>query len=229
MHITIDDREKSPEIVEEFSRLDVAVSIERLNHGDYFIDDHFIFERKTLSDLAASIIDGRLFRQVNFLSLLNNREEKIRCALLIEGSTSSLSSSNVDRRAINVDRRAIQGAILQISLFKGIPILRAMNPRESARIMAYAGNQNERMKIPKHVTISTGKFVHNKRRAQLMLLQSLPGVGPERANELLKTFGSVNKILQATEKELAETKYIGKTTAQKIKWVVCEAAPAYQV
>jgi ERCC4-type nuclease len=175
-----------------------------------------------LSDLAASIIDGRLFRQVNFLSLLNNREEKIRCALLIEGSTSSLSSSNVDRRAI-------QGAILQISLFKGIPILRAMNPRESARIMAYAGNQNERMKIPKHVTISTGKFVHNKRRAQLMLLQSLPGVGPERANELLKTFGSVNKILQATEKELAETKYIGKTTAQKIKWVVCEAAPAYQV
>lgn len=222
MHITIDDRENSPEIVEEFSRLDVAVSIERLNQGDYLIDDHFLFERKTLSDLAASIIDGRLFRQVNFLSLLNNREEKIRCALLIEGSTSSLSSSNVDRRAI-------QGAILQISLFKGIPILRAMNPRESARIMAYAGNQNERMKIPKHVTISTGKFVHNKRRAQLMLLQSLPGVGPERANELLKTFGSVNKILQATEKELAETKYIGKTTAQKIKWVVCEAAPAYQV
>ena len=104
-----------------------------------------------------------------------------------------------------------------------------MNPQESARIMAYAGNQNERMRIPKQLPMSThGKFVHNKRRAQLTLLQSLPGVGPKRANELLKTFGSVNNILQATEKELAETKDIGKTTAQKIKWVVSEATPAYQ-
>lgn len=223
MHITIDDRENSPEIMAEFARLDISVSIERLNQGDYFIDDHFIFERKTLSDLAVSIIDGRLFRQVHNLCLLNNREEKIRCALLLEGTTNNFSGRNVDRRAI-------QGAILHIALFKGIPILRAMTPQESARIMIYAGSQNERMKIPKQVTMSTqGKFVHNKRRAQLMLLQSLPGVGPQRANELLKTFGSVNKILQATEKELAETQCIGKATAHKIRWVVNEAIPAYQV
>ena len=222
MHIIIDDRENSPEIMAEFSRLDVTLSIERLNRGDYFIDDHFLFERKTLPDLAASIIDGRLFRQVHNLFLLNQGDEKIRCAILIEGTASGFSGNNVDRKAI-------QGAILKISLFKGIPILRAMNPQESARIMVYAGNQNNRINIPKQVIVPTqGKFVDNRRRAQLTLLQSLPGVGPQRANELLKTFGSVNKILQATEKELAETQYIGKTTAQKIKWVVSEAASAYQ-
>ena len=100
MHITIDDRENSPEIIEEFSRLNVTVSIERLNQGDYLIDNHFIFERKTLNDLATSIIDGRLFRQVHNLSLLNNRNEKIRCAFLLEGTTNSFSNRKVDRRAI---------------------------------------------------------------------------------------------------------------------------------
>ena len=100
MHITIDDREKSPEIMAAFARLDVTLSIARLNHGDYLIDDHLLFERKTLSDLAAPIIDGRLFRQVHNLSLLSNREEKMRCAILIEGTTSTFSGNNVDRRAI---------------------------------------------------------------------------------------------------------------------------------
>ena len=94
MHIIIDDRENSPEIIEEFSKLNVTVSIGRLNQGDYLVDKQLVFERKTLNDLAASIIDGRLFRQMNFLSLLNDREEKIRCALLIEGTTNSLSNSS---------------------------------------------------------------------------------------------------------------------------------------
>ncbi|MCU7920900.1 MAG: hypothetical protein KZQ95_21465 [Candidatus Thiodiazotropha sp. (ex Epidulcina cf. delphinae)] len=40
-----------------------SISIRRLEVGGYEVDGRFLVERKTLSDLMMSIMDGRLFRQ----------------------------------------------------------------------------------------------------------------------------------------------------------------------
>jgi len=51
---------------------------------------------------------------------------------------------------------------------------------------------------------------------QLYLLQGLPEVGPAIAFRLLMRFGSLNKIMRATEKQLLKVDGIGKTKALKI-------------
>ena len=55
---------------------------------------------------------------------------------------------------------------------------------------------------------------------QEYLISALPGVGPILSKPLLLKFGSVNKVLNATEKELKEVDLIGDKKAAKIKEIV---------
>lgn len=62
--VIVDDRECRGGVVEALRAsggFDIAVR--RLAVGDYLVDNRFLFERKTLPDLALSIQSGRLFRQ----------------------------------------------------------------------------------------------------------------------------------------------------------------------
>jgi len=55
------------------------VRMVRLAAGDYLINDEVLVERKTMSDFAASLVDGRLFPQVARLA-----HSRYRSLLLIE-------------------------------------------------------------------------------------------------------------------------------------------------
>ena len=68
---------------------------QRLPAGDYCLDDAWLFERKTLADLAASIKDGRLFEQA-----LRLAKGKPAATLILEGSTRDLASSAMRVEAI---------------------------------------------------------------------------------------------------------------------------------
>ena len=57
------------------------MEVERLTLGDYLVDNTFLFERKTLPDLAESIKQGRLFSQA-----LRLAESKLSVALILEGT-----------------------------------------------------------------------------------------------------------------------------------------------
>lgn len=196
----------------------LRVEFARLSVGDYKVDKAFLFERKTLPDLAVSIRDGRLFRQARALAGV---APPLRGALILEGTTADLEGSGMRREAI-------QGALITVTLFFGIPLLRSMNSEESARLMVYAARQSRWFQsgaVPRH-----GKRPRGKRKAQLALLQGLPGVGPGRAERLLDRFGSVEAILTAATEELTAVEGIGKRTARGIRWVVSESeAPQYGV
>lgn len=61
---------------------------------------------------------------------------------------------------------------------------------------------------------------HRKRRAKTSIrsvLDEIPGVGPRRRRELLRRFGSVEGIRQASVEELAGVKGIGRALAEQIK------------
>ncbi|MCM8747671.1 excinuclease ABC subunit UvrC [Thermomicrobiaceae bacterium CFH 74404] len=61
---------------------------------------------------------------------------------------------------------------------------------------------------------------HRKRRTRTSIrsvLDEIPGVGPRRRRELLRRFGSVEGIRQASVEELAAIKGIGRTLAEQIK------------
>jgi excinuclease ABC subunit C len=65
-----------------------------------------------------------------------------------------------------------------------------------------------------------GITAHRKKRSKLGLasqLDSIPGIGPTRRKALLKHFGSMDKIREATLEDLAAVKGMNETAAESIK------------
>jgi excinuclease ABC subunit C len=62
-------------------------------------------------------------------------------------------------------------------------------------------------------------YHHKVRKKQTFAsaLDAVPGVGPKRKRNLLKKFGSVQAIREASPGELAATKGMSRSLAQKIK------------
>jgi len=193
----------------------VQIEIERLPLGDYRIDDALLVERKTLPDLVASIKDGRLFRQSCRLAAA-----PLWAVLILEGTGKDLASCSMRREAI-------QGALMTISLFLGIPLLRSMNAEETAWLMLLAARQRRR--FADGPLRRAGRRPRGKYQVQARVLQGFPGVGPERARRLLERFGSLEAVLTADVAQLAAVTGIGKGTAESIRWAVDEPAALYRV
>jgi len=54
------------------------------------------------------------------------------------------------------------------------------------------------------------------RRVRASVLDAVPGLGQARKQALIKHFGSVKRLKQASAEEIAQVKGFGKTTAEKI-------------
>ena len=179
----------------------IDLHIKALSVGDYEIGD-FIFERKTLADLAKSIIDGRLFNQMS--RLLSNKKQAV---YLIEGRPEKMG-------ARGVSRAALQGALINITLTHNIPVLYALTPEESSSLILYTTQQQNM--IRQGECHRFGYAPKNKMKRQLYILQGLPDIGKKRSKLLLAHFGSVKKVMNATTAELTQIKGIGKISAKKI-------------
>jgi len=195
--VIADDRESRGSVVEQLRCLDCFdVAVQRLPVGDYRVDDRFLFEGKTLPDLVLSIESGQLFSQV--LRLV--AAEALRPALILEGTFRDL-------QGCGMSWEAIQGALVTVSLFLGLPVLRTRSPEETARTFLYAARQGRA--VAKGVLPRRGDRPKGKVALQRHLLQGLPGIGPQRAARLLDRFGSVEVVLSASQEELARIDGIG--------------------
>jgi len=214
IHIIVDDRETRCGILDILYAMEsVSVTVERLTCGDYAVGENLLFERKTLPDLAVSIKDGRIFRQGCKLA-----QSPRRGIIILEGTSRDLAT-------IGMRREALQGALITLTVFLGIPLLRSQNLQETARLMLYTARQSRSVAsgaLPRH-----GVRPHGKRRTQIHILQGLPGVGPERARTLLKKFYSIEAILTASMEELSSVRGIGAHTAKAIHWAVHEPDSGY--
>lgn len=214
IEIIIDKRERRsglPDILTGMAG--VQLGFDWLPEGDYLVDGQLLFERKTLVDFVASIKEGRLFRQARRLAV-----SRWPGAIILEGTAADLAASGMRREAI-------QGALIHLTLFLGIPMLRAIDQHESARLMIYAAGQLRALAtgaLPR-----PGKRPRGKRRTQLYILQSLPGIGPARAAGLLEVFGSVEAVMAASVETLAAVPGVGTSTAQAIRRAVSDRHAPY--
>jgi ERCC4-type nuclease len=212
--IAADDRERGSDVIPFLRGIHgVSVRIERLSSGDYLADRRILFERKTLQDLAISIVDGRLFKQM--VALTKSRYKPV---LILEGG-------GKDAERLGVRREALQGALITTSLVLGVPILRSMTAEETARLIIYAARQIQSLGKAGY---SRAAFrPKNKKGRQLFILQGLPGVGPERALRLLEKFGSIEAVMGAGRDDLLSVEGIGAKTADRIRWAVSETIESY--
>ncbi len=217
IHIIADDREQLSPVIEALRQQEgVKVSVSRLDLGDYRVNDRLLFERKTMLDFAASIKDGRLFDQGIRLAA-----SSLHKAIILEGNGRDLMNCGIRREAL-------QGALITLSMFFGIPLLRSLNPEETAKMMIYADRQCDSLASHHSPRIVTGKRPRGKRKTQMRILQSFPGVGPSLAHNLLEQFGSVEAVLAADEHDLLNVAGIGTGRAKSIRWAVGESITLYE-
>jgi len=213
IEIIADDRERNGGVIDRLRGHEkVSLVIERLPLGDYLIDEVLLIKRKTLPDLAASIKDGRLFGQAHRLT-----GWPLWKAFIPEGTAADLAGSGMRREAI-------QGALIGLTLYLGIPLLRSQGPAETAQLILFAARQGR--SAASGTVLRPGRRPRGKARIQTRVLQGLPGVGPQRARRLLETFGSVRGVVQADTEALAAVHGIGPATAETIRWAVKVSSPA---
>ena len=137
MIIKIDTREqelfkKCEATISAFPKFaDIKLVSETLPLGDIIINDGIndcvIIERKTLSDLAASIKDGRYEEQSYRLNGLQHHNHNI--VYLVEGDMYRFNTFKE-----RIDKQTLYSAMFSINYFKGFSIMRSNNIEETAII-----------------------------------------------------------------------------------------------
>ncbi|MBI4018050.1 MAG: DEAD/DEAH box helicase, partial [Candidatus Aenigmarchaeota archaeon] len=94
----------------------------KLNAADYVLSKEVACERKTGNDFLQSLIDGRLFAQVN--ELKGRYKNPI---LLIEGE--------IDLENRNIHPNAVRGALAAITIDLGMPVFWTKNQLETAETL----------------------------------------------------------------------------------------------
>ena len=118
-----------------------------------------------------------------------------------------------------VNPNAIRGSIASIAIDFGISIIPTRNAQDTAAmIKRIAVREQNGERTP--IQIRTDKKPVSLMEQQLFIVESLPNIGPVNAKNLLTHFGSVSKVLNASESELQEVEGIGKKTAENIRKVV---------
>ena len=195
--ITVDVRERRSDVPTQLAALGAQLSMVTLAVGDYAVGDRVV-ERKTVADLHSSLVDRRLWSQVAAL-----RRDPRRAYIVVEGE---------DLDDGPVPARALRGALLKV-LDNGIDLLRTPSPEDTALWLHVLARQEQRRQQLR-ATVSSGRrriIVSpvgllsaipgiSVESAKALLrshgsiaaiaaaserdLQSVPGIGPERAAAL---------------------------------------------
>jgi len=145
MIIKVDTRE--PDLLQQLNHItsstpsfkNIVIKFETLPIGDIIIcddnEEKLIIERKSVSDLMASIKDGRYEEQSYRLNGINHHNHNI--IYLVEGDV-----SRVNRYKPNniVERLTLYSAMFSLNYYKGFSVFRSFSLEESALIicnMAY--------------------------------------------------------------------------------------------
>jgi Fanconi anemia group M protein len=199
--IIVDNREK---IVSRYLFDKAELEFRNLENGDYILSDRVIIERKTAEDFENSIIDKRLFKQ------LKDLKKYERPILIIEGDN-----------YFRLSEKIVNGAVISIMLDFNIPVVFSKDARDTADILVKMA-EREQLRTKRTVAIRTGKKPMSLKERQRFIVESFPDVGAMTAENLLMKFGTIEKIVNASEDELMEVEGVGKIMAKKIKEVLTE-------
>lgn len=202
--IFVDSRER--EMAKLLESLGLDVTVKNLEVGDYVVSERVAIERKTAQDFVASIIDPQrnLFRQIADLARTYDRP-----ILILEGR-------DLYTRQMNAD--SIRGALASVAVDYGIPIIPTDDRDETASVIALLarreGQEGREPKVHGHKTARTLK------EQQEYMVSAIPSVGTAVARNLLKHFGSIEKIMSASPEELLEVEKVGPKIAERIRELV---------
>lgn len=194
--VLVDHRERPGKLCPELERRSLELSFAQLPLGDYALAGHLI-ERKTAADFLSSVRDGRLWRQLKRL-------------WAHPGARLFILEGDPFERLGGFSPNAIRGAILSIVLYWEIPLIWTRSAPDTAEFFAVLARRDYAGSRKKNPQSSPWQ---QRRSAQMKVLTSLPGIGPVTAWKLLKRFGSLKAVFEASPEELAGVEGMGSLKA----------------
>jgi ERCC4-type nuclease len=175
------------------------------NVDRYILSERLAVERRTGSAFARGIQDKTLFTSAIYL-----REHFEIPILIVEGPIHQSHSA--------FSPQAIRGALTAMMLVYGIHVPSTPDVDETVAMLAMLARQ-EQVGVPEISLIPKRKAM-DLADMQRRVIEMLPGCGMTLARDLLQRFGSVRRIVSATESELRTMRGIGAKRAAEIHRVL---------
>ncbi|HIE53416.1 MAG TPA: hypothetical protein EYP85_16820 [Armatimonadetes bacterium] len=192
------------EILRDQYRAQVFVT--RLEVGDYLLSERVGVERKSVFDLVDSLKGKRIFHQIQDL-----RENFARPLLIVEGGNLYAAGRTFSG--------TIRRLLAWIVVGQGVPVLHTQNSQDTAAFLMTIARQ-EQQGLDFEVSLRGERRARTPAEQQLRVLEGFPGVGPRLAATLLRHFGSLESVLQASEEELLAVPGLGPERASQIRYLL---------
>ena len=211
---------------------DIIITSENLPLGDIKIDK-LLIERKTINDLAASIVDGR-YKEQSF-RLNKALEEGYKIFYFIEG--------NLDLYTGSISKNTLISTIYSLT-HKGFQVLLTKNSKESSLfILQFAekmkiekcknekesiNSESNEIKICKELTYENTEGIVQKKKNKnitkenisVFMLCQIPGISITTAGILLEKYGHISKLIIAINNnpnEMNDFEYIKESSTKECK------------
>jgi len=195
MNILIDSREK--DLITMFSLLKPTINIitQQLALGDSIIGDKIIIERKTLTDLAASIKDGR-YREQSF-RLQKSLEEGFSVIYMIEG--------NLDLYVGSITKETIVRTMYSLTT-KGFQVFLTKHVKETAYFIIQIAEKikSKDIKTASGVYEETEGIIQKQKNTNItrdnisiFMLCQIPGISTVTATILMDNYKHITLLIKA--------------------------------
>ena len=204
--IVVDNREKNSLVISELMNMGFELEFTQLAVGDYIVNGVAI-ERKTISDLKSSIINKRIMQQ---LIELKQNEDYV---LLLEG----IMDEGIYGPPLH--ENAFRGFLLAIALEYKVPMIFTQDAKDTAKYISVLAKKKVK---EGDRSIRASRIFKTEEEQIQFILEGFPHVGPVSAKDLIKKFGSIKGIVNASVEELEEV--LGKR-AEEFKKLVEKISP----
>ncbi|HEX7627844.1 MAG TPA: ERCC4 domain-containing protein, partial [Candidatus Methanoperedens sp.] len=206
--IYVDSREIRSHVAHSLEKLGAEVILRTLKVGDYVVSDRVGIERKTAEDFLSTFLDGRdLFGQISDLARAYSRP-----LLIIEGD------GLYSKRQINPN--AIRGALSSVAIDFGVPVLFSKDEEDTAALISVIAKREQAVNPKKEINLHGTKSASKLPEQQEYVVSAICEIGPVVAKNLLRHFGTVERIMTASREELMVVELVGPKTADRIREVV---------
>ena len=200
--ILCDYREKK--VIEILKELGVEVETSKLELGD-FIVGNIVIERKSADDFISSIIDRRLNNQI--LNLTFNFDKVI---IAVTGDFElAIAKRDITPSIIPA---GLASAIVRVENGKSLNVLYFESDYHFALFLK---KLDEKYKEPMR-EFEVHKIKIPEGKEPIYVLASIPGLGPKKAESILKKFETLKNVANASVEELTEVQGVGEKLATKI-------------
>ena len=203
LRIVVDEREKPSGVPEALKKLGVLTEFKMLEVGDYIVSPACAIERKSSNDFLKSLYSGRLFDQASRISDCYEKS-----VLIVEGDFPNFLYEMKNPKVF-------WGALTTLAFNFNMNVFFTAEPKQTAELIYTIAKHESARKL-------AGPYVKKRIKAesleqiQLLIVSSLPGIGPKLGERLLKRFGTIRRVFNASVAELASTEGVGRAKAERV-------------